>query len=71
MNVHVILANVHRDGLGAFVVHYVQCGVIVAGGESGKDVGEGVDHGAISLGGHGAHEDGVEVVNVCHKNVLH
>ena len=71
VNVHVILANVHRDGLGAFVVHYVQCGVIVTGGESGEDVGEGVDHGAIILGGHGAHEDGVEVVNVCHKNVLH
>ena len=71
VNVHVILANVHRDSLGAFIVHYVQCGVIVTGGESGEDVGEGVDHGAIILGGHGAYEDGVEVVNVCHKNVLH
>jgi len=71
VNVHVILANVHRDGLGAFVIHYIQCGVIVVGGESGKDVGEGIDHGAIILGGHGAHKDGVEVVNICNKNVLH
>ncbi len=67
VNVHIILANVRRDGLEAFVVHYVQCGVIVTGGESGEDVGEGIDHGAIILGGHGAHEDGFEVVNVCHK----
>jgi len=71
VNVDVILVNVRRDGLGAFVIHYVQCGVIVAGGESGEDVGEGVDHGAIILGGHGVHKDGIEAVNICNKNVLH
>ena len=71
VNVHVIFSNVCRDGFGAFVVHHVERGVIVAGSKSGKDVGECVDHGAIVLGGHGANKDGVEVIDIRHKNILH
>ncbi len=45
--------------------------MIVAGSESGKDVGECVDPGAIVLEGHGANKDGVEVIDIRHKNLLH
>ncbi len=45
--------------------------MIIAGSEGGENGGEGVNHGAIVLGGHGADKDGVEVINVGHKNILH
>jgi hypothetical protein len=71
VNVHVIFLNVCRDSFGAFVVHHVECGVIVRGSESGEDVGKCVNHGAIVLGGHGANKDGIEVIDIRHKNILH
>ena len=71
VNIHIIFVNVCLDGFGTFVVHHVERGVIIAGGKGGKDVSEGGDHGAIILGGHCTHKDGIEVVDICHKNILH
>ncbi len=71
VDVHVILADVRSDNFGAFVVHHVECGVILACGKSGKDISEGIDHGAIVLGGHSMHKDGIEVIHIGNKNILH
>ena len=71
VNIHIIFANVGLDGFGTFVVHHVERGVIIAGGKGGEDVSEGGDHGTIIFGGHRAHKDGIEVVDIRHKNILH
>ena len=44
--------------------------MIIARGKSREDLGEGVDHGAIILGGHGAHKAGVEIIDIRNKNIL-
>ncbi len=45
--------------------------MIIARGKSCEDLGEGVDHGTIILGGHAAHEDGIEIIYIRNKNILH
>ena len=47
VNVHVIFLNVCRDGFRAFVVHHVECGVIVVVVKRGKDVGECANDGVL------------------------
>jgi hypothetical protein len=67
----VVASDVCFDGLGAFIVHYVECGCIPAGVEVGKDVRECCNHGTIDFGRCGADKDGIQVVNVCDKHILH
>ncbi len=45
--------------------------MIIAWGKSRKDLSESVGHGAIILGGHGVHKDGVEIIYIRNKNKLH
>ena len=42
-----------------------------AGCKGGENIGEGGNHGSIVLGGHSTNKNGVEVINVCNKDVLH
>ena len=65
------MASVLFNGFGAFIVHHVEGGVIIARGKSRKDLGEGVNHGTIILGGHGAHKDGIDIIYIRNKNILH
>ncbi len=44
---------------------------MAAGCEGGKNFCEGGNLGNVVLGGHSMHNDGVEVVDLCHKYVLH
>ena len=71
VNVHIIFTNVRFNGFGAFIVHQGEGGVIIARGKSREDLGEGIDHGANILGGHGMHEDGVEIIYIHNKNIQH
>ena len=45
--------------------------MVVLGFEDGKDVGECGDEGLFVAVGHGSDDDGVDVVDVCHKYVLY
>ncbi len=71
MDVHVVASDVGFDCLGAFVVHDIECGRISTGVEGYKDVFESGNHCSIILGWHNADKDGIEVINIGHKHVLH
>ena len=64
-------ANMSFDCLGAFIIHYIQVGLIMLCSESSKYVGECRDESGIGARRHRAYDDGVEVVNVSDKNILH
>ncbi len=63
--------DIFFDSLGTLVVHHVQCGLVVAHAEDGKYLGEGGDKQGVGAAWHGSHDDGVDVVDVLHKNILH
>jgi hypothetical protein len=46
-------------------------GFVAAGHDGGQIFGEGGNHGSIVLGGHSTHKYGIEVIDVCHKYLLH
>ena len=72
MDVHIVAPNVGFNCLGAFVVHDIEHGRISTGGVEGhEDVFEGGNHRSIILGWHGMDKDGIEVINICHKHILH
>ncbi len=48
-----------------------ESGLVSAGCKGGENVGEGGNHGSVILGGHSVNKDGVEVIDVCNKDVLH
>jgi hypothetical protein len=37
----------------------------------GTNIGKGIDHGGIVIGGHGSDKDSIEVIDVRNKNLLH
>jgi hypothetical protein len=57
--------------LSAFFVYNVEGGLVSAGCKGGKNIGKGGNHGSIFLGGHSINKDGIEVINVHNKDVLH
>ncbi len=69
--VHTVALDVCFDSLGAFIVHYVEHGCISAGIEVGENVHECCNHDNAIFGWHGADKDGIQVVNVDHKHILH
>jgi hypothetical protein len=68
---HFVGADIFIDGLGTLIVHHVQCGLVVARAEDGKYLREGGDERGVSAAWHGLHDDGVDIVDVRHKNILH
>ncbi len=71
VNVYLVGFDVHFYHPWTFVVRNIEGGLVAAGCEGGKNFGEGGNHGSIVLGGHSRHTDGIEVVDVRHKYVLH
>ena len=71
VDVHGVAPDVGIDCLGAFVVHDIERGHISTGVEGREDIFEGGNHLSIILGWHGADKDGIEVIHICHKHVLH
>ncbi len=71
VDVHVVSPDVGFDCLGAFIVHDIERGRISTGVEGCEDVFESSNHCFIILGWHGADKDGIEVINLGHKHVLH
>ncbi len=71
VDVHMLALDVCFNGLGAFVVHNAELGHIPTGMEVGKNVREICNHGTIGFGRHGTDKDGIQVINVCHKHILH
>ncbi len=45
--------------------------LVSVGCKGGKNIGEGSNHGSVVHGGHSTNKDGIEVINVCNKDVLH
>jgi hypothetical protein len=71
VDVHMVASDVCFDCLGAFIVHNVERGGIPAGIEVGKNVREHCNHGTIGFARHGVDKDGIQVVDICHKHILH
>ncbi len=69
--VHMVASDVCFNGLGTFIVHNVEHGRIHMGVEVGKNVCERCNCGTIGFGRHGVDKDGIQVVDVCHKHILH
>jgi hypothetical protein len=67
---HLVGADVLLNRFGAFVVHDVQCWLVVLSTQNSKDFSEGGDEGGASAQGHWADNDGVEVIDVGNKDVI-
>ncbi len=64
-------ADVLLNRLGAFIVHDVQCWLVVPSMQNSKDFGEGGNEGGISVQSYWADNDGVEVIDKGNKVALH
>ncbi len=53
----------------AFVVHDVQCWLVVPSMQNSKDFVEGGNKGGVSARGHWADNDGIEVIDVGNEDV--
>ncbi len=71
VDVHMVVLDVCFNGLGEFVVHCIEPGCIPAGIEIGKNICQCCNHGTIVFGRHGTDKDGIQVINVCHKQIWH
>jgi len=71
VDVHVVAPDVGFGCLGAFVVHDIERGRISTGVEGHEDVFEGGNHCSIILGWHGTDKDGIEVITIGRKHILH
>jgi hypothetical protein len=54
-----------------FIVHHIQCRVISLGTESCNDFNECCDHGCVSSSGHGMDNDGIQIIHIQNKHILH
>ncbi len=63
--------NVLLNCFGAFVVHDVQCWLVVPSTQNSKDFGEGGDEGGVSAQDHWADNNGSEVIDVGNEDVNH
>jgi hypothetical protein len=66
-----VTSGVCFNSLGTFIIHNVEHGPIPMGVEVGKNVRECCNHGTIGFGGHGVDNDRIQVIDVCHKHILH
>ncbi len=68
---HPVGTDVLLNHFGAFIVHDIQCWLVVPSTQNSKDFGEGGNEGSVSARGHWADNDGVEVIDVGNKDVNH
>ncbi len=54
-----------------FVVHYIQRRAVATCFEVSDHFGECSHHGCICARGHDAHNDCIEILDICNKNILH
>ncbi len=66
---HPVDADVLLNCFGAFVVHDVQCWLVVPSMQNSKDFGEGGNEGGVSAQCHWADNDGIEVIDVGNKEM--
>jgi hypothetical protein len=71
VDVYMVALDMCFNGLGEFIVHYVEHGHIPVGVDVSKNFCERYNHGIIGFGRHGMDKDGIKVVNVHHKHILH
>jgi hypothetical protein len=71
LDCHLVGGDVLLNRLGAFIVHDVQCQLVVPSTQNSKDFGEGSNEGGISAQGYWVDNDGVEVIDKGSKVVLH
>ncbi len=71
VDVHVVAPDVGFNCLGALVVHDIECGCISTGVKVCEDVFESGNHCSISPEWYGTDKDGIEVINIGHKHILH
>ncbi len=68
---HPVGTDVLLNHFRAFVVHEVQCWLVVPSTQNSEDFGEGGNEGGISVQGDWADKDGIEVIDVGNKDVNH
>jgi hypothetical protein len=71
LDCHLVGADVLLNRFGAFIVHDVQCWLVVLSTQNSEDFGEGGNEGGGSARGHWVDNDGVEVIDVGNKDVNH
>ncbi len=71
LNCHPVGTDVLLNRFGAFVVHDVQCWLVVPSMQNIKDFVEGSNEGGVSARGHCADNDGVEVIDVGKEEINH
>ena len=71
LNFHLVLFGVFLNGLGAFIIHDVEHRLVLPCLQNVEDFHEGGDEGCASTVWHWVDDDGIKVINVCNKNVLH
>ncbi len=71
VDAHVVAPDVGFNCLGALIVHDIECGHISTGVEGCEDVFERGNNCSISPGWYDADKDGIEVINIGNKHVLH
>ena len=68
---HLVLFDVFLSGLGTFVIHDVEHRRVLLCLQNVEDFREGGDEGCVGAVWHWAGDDGVKVITVCNKTVLH
>ncbi len=71
LNCHPVGVDVLLNCFGAFVVHDVQCWLVVPSMQNSKDFVEGGSEGGVSAQGQWADNDGFEVIDVGNEDVNH
>ncbi len=71
LNCHPVGADVLLNHFGAFVVHDVQCWLVLPGMQNSEDFNEGGNEGGISVRGHWVDNNGIEVIDVGNKDTNH
>ena len=71
LNLHLVLFDVFLNSLGAFVIHEVEHRLVLPRLQNVEDFCEGGNEGCVNAFWHWADDDGVKVIHVCDKNVLH
>jgi hypothetical protein len=67
----ILLARMCFSTALEFVIHDVQCWLVVLSAQNSKDFGEGGNERGVSARGHWVDNDGVEVIDVGNEDVNH
>ncbi len=71
LDFHLVETDVLFDCLRAFIIHDVWCRLVVPSSKNIEDVCEGGYEGCVGLGRHWVGDDGIEVIDIHNKDVLH